>query len=96
MPAAEDVPLALRAVDEMKVVVSIVPLKITCAPFRKFDPLTDTVKFSTGIGEGNTDFSTGRLLRTVACAGLPVALDPAVVITLIVTVAGFGTAAGAL
>src|ERR1700757_3097718 len=81
VPAAEEVPAALSVVDETKVVVSIVPPKITCAPFRKFDPLTEIVKFPTGMGEGNTDFSTGRLLSTVTCAALPVALDPDVVIT---------------
>jgi len=63
VPAVLEVPDALKLIEVLNVVGNIVPLKRICAPFRKLLPVTDTVKFPTGIGAGRTAFSTGELFE---------------------------------
>src|SRR6476661_233929 len=63
VPAAEAVPVALKLVEEMNVVGSMLPPKIICAPFRKLLPPTAIVKVPTGIGVGRAEVTTGILLE---------------------------------
>ena len=63
VPALAEVPVALRLVDETKVVGSMTPSKIIWAPLRKLLPLTAIVKFPTGNGAGRAAVTTGRLLN---------------------------------
>src|SRR6266576_5267024 len=69
VPAAEDVPVALKLLEEMKFVVRSVALKTTWAPARKLLPLTEIVKFPTGTGLGRTADTAGRFVSNCTLAG---------------------------
>ena len=96
VPAVEEVPEALRLVEEMKVVGSMVPPKITWAPLRKLLPLTEIVKLPTGMGEGRAAVTTGILVNSVMLEGALVECASAALTAFTVTLVDFVNVAGAV
>jgi hypothetical protein len=74
----------------------MVPAKITWAPLRKLLPLTEIVKFPTGIGEGKAAVITGTLLNSVMLEAALVECESAALTALMVRLVDFGSTAGAV
>jgi hypothetical protein len=75
---------------------SIVPPKITWAPLRKLLPLTEIVKFPTGIGEGKAAVITGTLLKSVMAEAALLECESAALTAFTVKLVDFGNTAGAV
>jgi len=90
----EAFPVAVSFVAELKVVDKDVPLNLTTAPLWKPVPFTVSVKLPTVRGEGLSEVIAGRGM-TVTDA-LPIAVGSAALFTCTLTVAGDGTARGAV
>ena len=74
----------------------MVPTKITWAPLRKLLPLTEIVKFPTGIGMGRAADTTGILLNSVIAEGALWSGDPSTLVALTAQACDFGNSAGAV
>ena len=95
VPAAEAAPVAVNLAAETKVVVSVAPPNVTCAPFTNSLPLIVKVKLPTANVCGLTLLSTGAGFQSVRVL-VAVAVESAALTALIAAVPGFGMFAGAL
>ena len=90
----EAVPVAVSFVAELKVVARAVPPNFTTAPLWKPVPFTVSVKLPTVSGEGLSEMMAGG--GTTVTDALPIAVGSATLFACTLTVAGDGTAAGAV
>ena len=86
-------PVAVSCVALTKLVVSAVPARDTCAPETKLAPVSVMANAPVEKLEGVTVVRAGTGLRSVT-ALVPVAEESAALTAVIVTVFGFGSAAG--